>query len=605
VTSLLVFGSAHAAQSFLPPDDAFRLSVRLADSATIELRYDIAPGYYLYRERFDVSAEPAAVQLGNVVYPAGQRKFDATFQKDVEVFHDQVVVKVPVVAAPAQFKLLAVNQGCAEKGLCYPPQQRVLKVIRAGGALDGLTLLDEAAGAAWQPAVLKAEPLLAGEAVRTTSDDEGGVAAALRSGSIWSVVGVFFVAGVLLSFTPCVLPMVPILSSIIVGQGTVVSRRRGLGLSLAYALGMALVYTAFGVAAGLAGQGLAASLQNPWVLGSFAALMVVLALGMFGVYELQLPAGMRERLNHAGAALPGGRYGGVFVMGGLSALIVSPCVAAPLAGALVFISQTGDVLQGGTALFALASGMSVPLLLVGLSAGSVLPRAGVWMESVKRFFGFLMLALALYMVAPVLPAWVAMLAWGALLLVAAVFLRVFDRLPDASSAVLRLFKGLGVVLALLGAAQIVGVLSGGRELLQPLAHLSGRLVTGASAARPAGVPFQRVASVAELDAAIQSAGRPVLLDFYADWCVSCKEMESLTFTDPEVRERLSHMLLLQADVTANSADDKALLKRFGLFGPPGTLFFSPDGQEIAGTRVIGFQNAERFLQTLQQVPRGG
>jgi thiol:disulfide interchange protein DsbD len=618
---VLQTGPARAADDFLEPDQAFRLSARAADGATLELRYEIAPGYYMYRERFEVVAAPADVKLGAPAYPAGKVKYDETFQKDVETFRGDLRIPVPVTAAPAEFKVTVTSQGCADKGLCYPPRPQVLKVQVADAAIRSVTLLGDDEGQAWQPASAAAIPLVAGVAAPVTGPgaaDAGaaagagdGVDAALRSGSLWTVVGVFLLAGLLLSFTPCVLPMMPILSSIIVGQGAQASRLKGFGLSLAYSLGMALVYTAMGVAAGLAGEGLAAALQKPAVLGAFAALLVLLSLSMFGWYELQLPAALQNRLNDASGRLQGGRFFGVFLMGGLSALIVGPCVAAPLAGALVYISQSRDVLLGGVALFALAAGMSVPLLLLGLSAGSLLPRAGVWMEGVKRFFGVLLLGTALWMLDPVLPTWLAMLAWGALALGYAVELRAFERLEAGASGLQSVGKAIGLLIALLGLVQVVGMLSGGRSLLQPLAHLGAKAavvgtapvaVAGAAAAGQAdvghGPTFRRVRSVAELDEALKTAGRPVMLDFYADWCVSCKEFEQFTFTDPAVRARLDRMLLLQADVTANNADDKALLKRFQLFGPPGIVFFDAQGHEVTGRRVIGFQDAPRFLASL-------
>jgi thiol:disulfide interchange protein DsbD len=395
--------------------------------------------------------------------------------------------------------------------------------------------------------------------------------------------------------------MLPILSSLIVGQADAtsrpVTRGRGLALAASYALGMALVYTALGVAAGWAGEGLAARLQQPEVLALFAALLVGLALSMFGFYELQLPRAWRERLTQASGRTRGGRLGGVFVMGGLSALIVSPCVAAPLAAALVYISQTRDVVLGGAALFALAGGMSVPLLLLGASAGHWLPRAGAWMEHVKHFFGVLLLALALWMLQSVLPGPVSMLLWGALLLVSAVYLRVFDSLPAGARGWARFFKGVGMVLAVLGVLQLVGAASGGSDPWQPLRHWAARVDTPAST----GLRFQRVASVEELERIVATAGRPVMLDFYADWCVSCKEMEVWTFKDPRVQSALSAALLLQADVTRNSPQDRALLRRFRLFGPPGIVFFDAQGREVDGARVIGFQSPERFLQSLAAV----
>jgi thiol:disulfide interchange protein DsbD len=600
-----------AAAEFLEPDQAFRLSARSGDGAQVELTFDIADGYYLYRERLAVEAAPASVQLGATVYPPGKVKFDETFQKDVETYRQQLRVPVPVSAAPAEFKLAVTSQGCADAGLCYPPRQQVLKVQVADGAVRRVELMADEAGQAWQPAEAAAQPIRVSVSNPSLAvaprSGEVSIDAALQSGSLWLVAGVFLIAGLLLSFTPCVLPMVPILSSIIVGQGAAASRWRGLALSATYALGMALVYTLFGVAAGLAGEGLAAALQTPWVLGAFAALLVALSLSMFGLYELQLPSSLQSRLSAASGRFAGGRHVGVFAMGGLSALIVGPCVAAPLAGALVYISQTRDVLLGGLALFALACGMSVPLLLVGASAGSLLPRAGGWMDAVKRAFGVLLLGVALWMVTPVLPTWAQMVGWGLLALLGAVLLGLFDRLPERGPGVERLAKGLGLVLALVGTAQFVGVLSGGRSVLQPLAHLATAAAdpAGGSTA-PAAVgqsaaslaAYRRVKTVEELDQIVRSAGKPVMLDFYADWCVSCKEFEQFTFPDPRVQAKLAGALLLQADVTANDAADRALLKRFGLFGPPGILFFDPQGREQASARVIGYQDAGRFLRSL-------
>jgi thioredoxin:protein disulfide reductase len=605
--------AAVAADEFLEPDQAFKLSARSPDGASIELRYEIAPGYYLYRERFAIQVAPADVKLGNAVYPPGKVKFDETFQKDVETYRGTLRVVVPVAAAPAQFKLAVTSQGCADAGLCYPPRQQTLKVQVDGGAVRQIELMDEEAGLAWQPAP-SALLTISAQAVQTNpgAASSDSATAALQSGSLWTIAGVFLLAGVLLSFTPCVLPMVPILSSIIVGQGQAVSRWRGLGLSVSYALGMALVYTLLGVAAGLAGEGLAAALQTPAVLGSFAALLVLLSLSMFGAYELQLPSALQSRLSQVSGRFGGGNHLGVFVMGGLSALIVGPCVAAPLAGALVYISQTHDVVIGALALFALACGMSVPLLLVGASAGSLVPRAGAWMEAVKRFFGVLLLGVAIWMVTPVLPAWAVMGAWAVLLLVSAVLLGLLDRLPEAAGSLARLGKGLALVLALVGTAQLFGMLSGGQSVLQPLAHLSSGGVAGAGAAsgpgitgnpaantQPHGVTFQRVKSVSELDALLLTAGKPVMLDFYADWCVSCKEFEQFTFRDPQVQAKLAGAVLVQADVTANNADDRALLKRFQLFGPPGIIFFNPQGLEQVAARVIGYQNVPQFLRSLQ------
>lgn len=590
-TWLLPLG-AGAAEDFLPPEQAFRFEARALDERSVEIAFEVAEGYYLYREPFRFSAGDGSVALGEAQIPPGTVKFDETFQKDVETYRGRLAFRLPVDAAPASFRLRVVSQGCADAGLCYPPMESYAEVQLTGfGGAGRVGIVD--VPAPWAAAAAAAGG--SGAALGTRSG-EATIDAALRGGQFWSLVGVFFAAGLLLAFTPCVLPMLPILASIIVGhRGHGSSRGRGLALAAAYSLGMALVYTALGVAAGLAGEGLAATLQNPWVLGGFAAVLGVLALSMFGVYELQPPAAWRDRLASTSNRLQGGQLGGVFAMGGVSALIVSPCVAAPLAGALLYISQTRDVVLGGSALFALAAGMSVPLLAVGASAGALLPRVGAWMETVKRLFGVMLLAVAWWMLAPLLPASLGLAGWGALLLAAASLLGAFDRPAAGVGAGRRLGQAAGLTMAVLGAVQIVGASAGAVDPLRPLQPFAGG---GVAAAHAGGVTFRRVADVDELDAALRTAGRPVMLDFYADWCVSCKEMERFTFTDPSVQARLGQALLLQADVTRNTDADKALLKRFQLFGPPGIVFFDAQGREIESVRVIGFQNAERFGRSL-------
>ena len=586
--------AAATAVDFLDPAQAFRGEARLLDARLIEVRLTVAPGYHLYRERMSVELDGAGAQLGPVELPVGKVEFDETFQKNVEVLQGSVLIRVPVQSAAADFRVRVNYQGCADKGLCYSPQTSLVTAGVSGGRIERVSWLAEEAST---PAPTSIAPAAAVGVKPVPVSETARVQSALQSGNLLTIGGVFLLAGLLLAFTPCVLPMVPILSSIIVGQGAPVSRGRGFALALAYSLGMAMVYTAFGVVAGLLGEGLAAALQNPWVLGAFALMLATLSLSMFGVFELQMPSFIQSRITETSSKLPGGKFAGVFVMGGLSALIVGPCVAAPLAGALVFISQTKNVVIGGLALFSLAMGMSVPLLLVGVSAGSLLPRAGGWMEGVKSVFGVLLLAVALWIVSPVLPGWALMMLIGAGLLVGAVYLKLFDRLADAAPGRQRFAKGTALVLAVLGTTQVVGALSGGDNPLQPLRHLArGGDANMVAAAKVTA--FQRVRSVAELDTALKTAGRPVVLDFYADWCVSCKEMEHLTFSDPVVRARMRNALLLQADVTANSTDDKALLKRFSLFGPPGILFFDANGREQVDARVIGFVPPQGFAASL-------
>ncbi|ALU87386.1 thiol:disulfide interchange transmembrane protein [Herbaspirillum rubrisubalbicans M1] len=570
---LLVAKAAQAADDYLPPEQAFQLSGRMVDAQTLELSYRIADGYYMYRDRFHFSAEGAT--LGQPQFPAGKRKYDENFQKEVETYHQSVTVRVPVSGEVKDFVVLAVSQGCADKGLCYPPM--TLK----------LSMSAQAIGQSVSPVGTGAETAASG------GSDVDRITAVLKAGKLWPILTLFFLLGIGLSFTPCVLPMLPILSSIIVGQQPAKGGGRGRSflLSLDYSLGMILIYTALGVVAGMLGEGLSAYLQNPWVLAAFALLMAGLALSMFDLYTLQVPASLQSRLSTASGG-GSGKWLGVFVMGAISALIVGPCVAAPLAGALLYISQTGDVVLGGSALFAMAAGMSVPLLLIGASAGALLPRAGAWMDAVKRFFGVLMLGTALWMVAPVIPAWLQVAGWAALGIGYGAFL-LWTRPAGWMS------RALGLAVVTLGLLQLVSVATGGRDPLAPLSHLRGQAVaTGAT-------DFVRIRSSAELDAALQqnAAGerRPVMLDFYADWCVSCKEMERFTFTDPRVKERFGQMLLLQIDVTANNADDRAMLKRFKLFGPPGIMFFDGDGRELTSRRVIGYQDADRFISTLQNL----
>jgi len=599
LTVLSLLTVAVRAEDLLPPEKAFQFSARVLDSQTLAVRYDIAPGYYMYREKFRFEAPPA--ELGAAELPPGKLKDDEIFGK-VETYRERVEIKLPLSALsplPATVTLKATSQGCADIGVCYPPQEQSAQLR--------LVSLSAASGLGPIPGASTNQPinpfLDAGPAPATTAGtDESRIASLLASGGFWVIVFSFFGFGVALAFTPCMLPMIPILSGIVVGKGASVTRGRMLVLTLVYIFGMAITYAAAGIAAGLSGSMLAIALQNPWVLGGFGALFVVLALSMFDLFELQLPSALQTWLTERSNRMPGGRYAGVFVMGVLSALIVGPCVAPPLAGALLFIAERGEVALGGSALFAMALGMGVPLVGVGLSAGALLPKAGPWMQSVKNFFGVVLLGVAIWIVSPVIPVVLQMLAWGALLIVSAIFLHAIDSLPPAASGYRRFWKGVGVMALLAGASLLLGALAGGRDILQPLAGLrvADSAVPGSGTVNSGSVArFERVASVQNLDARLQNTGgKPVMLDFYADWCVSCKEMERFTFSDAGVKKRLANFVLLKADVTENNEDDKALLKRFSLFGPPGIIFFSKQGREINGLRVIGFLDAERFSATL-------
>lgn len=599
--------TAARAEDFLAPDKAFALTTTVVGERTLHLHWEIAPGYHLYQERITLEpvadAGQSAAQWQPPTLPPAQMQWDENFNKNMAIYTGSLDLDVPFSQGANPAKVTLGWQGCADAGLCYPPVSQVLAVsLPAWGAQTGGVVWLDGAGTASTPQPLPSKPL-------PGKDGNGdSIASTLASGSLLKTMGVFLLAGLLLAFTPCVLPMVPILSSLIAGQSGPVSRTQGFLLSLSYSLGMALVYAAFGVAAGLAGEGLAAALQNPWVLGGFSLLLSAMALSMFGFYELQMPGFIQGRATEWSNRFRGGSLIGVFLMGGISALVVGPCVAAPLAGALVYISQTRDVVLGGLALFAMALGMSVPLLLVGLSAGSLLPRAGAWMERVKQVFGMMLLAVAIWMVSPVLPAAVHMLLWSVWLLAGAALLGVFGAATPQHARPPVPARAVGSGLVAVAALLLVGAASGGQSVLQPLAHLKPVVASASdSGSGPAGatsasghLAFERVPNLAALDAALaqaKQAGQPVMIDFYADWCTACKELETFTFSSPAVRQRLAGVRLLQADVTANTPEDKALLKRYSLFGPPGMVFITPAGRGEPD-KIIGFQNAEAFVASV-------
>ena len=581
-----------AEDEVLEPDQAFQLSARLIDAETIGLHWQIAPGHYLYRDKFAFTLNDSdGVAISSSELPPGEEKNDEFFGR-IQVHHDSVSATLRLQrdsSAATNVTLQVKYQGCAEIGICYPPIKKPLPlqlpaVTHSGGD-----------AAPPPPAIVATAPALPTPAAPSALSEQDSLAASLASGNTLLVLLTFLGLGLLLAFTPCVFPMIPILSSIIVGQGEQLTTRRAFTLSLIYVLAMALTYTIAGVIAGLFGANIQAAFQNPWVLSSFALVFVALALSMFGFYELQLPSSLQGRLTEVSNRQQGGTLTGVAVMGLLSALIVGPCVAPPLMGALIYIGQTGDPWLGGAALFALSIGMGAPLVAIGTAGGKLLPRAGGWMDAVKGVFGVLLLAVAVWMLERILPPAITMLLWALLCILPAIYMGALEPLRDTASGWQRLWKGLGLVLLIHGALLLVGSASGSHDPLQPLLRLGSSAVSGGSTATH--LQFQPIKSRADLDREVSAAasrGQPVMLDFYADWCVSCKEFEKYTFSDPGVIAALDGVLLLQADVTANDDLDQALLRSLNLIGPPALIFYDGEGRELRPFRLVGFQPAAPF-----------
>ena len=619
----LFAGAAQAQDEFLDPAEAFVLSATMANPTELQVHFRIAPDYYMYRDRFGFEAETPV--SGEAIFPRGTVKYDPTFDEDMEVYHEQVTIRLPLQAGASQpVPLTVTGQGCANAGLCYPPMTFNLQLVPAeqGYTVQGEWVTDSVPAPRDEVAAALAGAVDGG-AARTGGDGifdlaDTGLARHLAGIGWFELVGLALLFGVLLTFTPCVLPMVPIVLAVVAGDAQRsgrASRWRGLGLAASYVLGMSLVYTVLGVAAGLVGASLAIWLQTPWVLALFSVLLALLALAMFDVYTFQAPSGLQASLSERAARIPGGRWGGAFLIGMISALIVGPCVAAPLAGVLLFISQTGDVVLGGSALFAMAWGQGLLLLVLGATSGALIPRAGAWMEGIKQLFGMLLLATAWWMVQPAVPVWLGMLGWALLALCAAFLLRPLNDTSASSegraSGPVALWRSIlraaGLALIVWAVLLLIGLAGGSRDLFRPLAPftapapvISAPGVVGEAPLAGVSPEFTRVASVAELDQLLAQAGRPVMLDFYADWCVSCIEMERFTFSEPQVSQRMENFLLVQADVTSNNPDDRELLRRFQLFGPPGIIFFDSQGQQMED-RVIGFQSATRFAVVLDRV----
>ena len=577
-----------SSHKILHPDQAFQVTAILVGSDIVRFTWAVEEGYYLYRDKFSFTSltDDLRIDKSAILIPRGKVKQDESFG-EVEVNTGLVAVDVPLLTGKAGISdaLFQVGyQGCKEGSVCYPPQQKEINV-NLGQVLPAAA-----------PSVSQGQLSV-----------QDRITARLKQGSFILNVLAFFAFGVLLSLTPCVFPMIPILSGIIVGQPGTVTARRGFLLSLAYVLAMALTYSLLGVLAGSFQVNLQAASQNAWVIGAFSLVFVILALSMFGFYELRLPAAVQTRLSSLSASRQGTGLYSSALMGAVSAIIVGPCVAPPLAGALLYISQTGDALLGGSALFSMGLGFGMPLLAIGASAGSLLPRVGPWMEKVKQGFGIIMLGVAIWFLERVIPGSVAMLLWALLVIVSALLMGALDRRQGTEDRGQKggdnwskFSKAFSVVMLIYGATLIIGAASGSDNVFRPLERLTGTHTT----TERTSLDFQRIKTATELEQQLIAAsaeGKYVMLDFYADWCVTCIEMEEDTFTEPEVKQALSDVVLLQADVTRNDTEDQQLLERFHLFGPPAVLFFGADKRELQEYRLIGYVKPEQFLQHLAKL----
>ncbi len=605
-----IFNTLDNEERLLDPEEAYILNAEVTDGTHLRLTWQIADGTYLYRDKIELAvSEGQGVSLGSYKLPEPEIKEDSIRPDgsigDVAVYHQEIDLSLPLQRSskdPLDLDLTVNYQGCAEIGVCYPPITKQFKLPLPG--ISEAQASESTSQASTAPVSTSAAP--AGNTAGAPVSELDQIANTLKGGSTLVIIGAFFLLGLGLSFTPCIFPMIPILSGIIAGQGDKITTRKAFTLSVVYVLAMALTYTAAGVLAGLFGENLQAYFQNPWILGTFALVFVLLALSMFGFYELQLPSSLQSKLTEVSNKQEGGSLAGVAVMGFLSALIVGPCVAPPLAGALIYIGQTGDALLGGLALFALSMGMGAPLIAIGTSAGKLLPRAGSWMDVVKAVFGVALLGVAIVMLERIIPADAAMLLWGILFIVSAIYMGALRHLEIEASGWQKLWKGIGMVFLVYGTLMLVGAAAGGKDTLQPLRGIA--FAGGGSGGQLHNeLAFTRIKSLDDLQrevAAASAEGKSVMLDFYADWCVSCKEMEKYTFSDPGVIAALKNTRLLQADVTANDEIDQALLQgHFGLPGPPAIIFYGADGEERKNFRVVGFVPAKEFTAHVEQAVR--
>ncbi len=615
VTLTALFGGFEMIQQdILEPDEAFVPSAEKVDGF-IDTKLRLGDKIYVYDDKLKYSiTRPVKVDLTPFVKKPKPEKFHGT------LVHrgGDIDVKIPLsliaekIGGAKPFTLQIAYQGCSEAGLCYQPLSKSFDFtltaadIKKGAASETAASVAEKWGEAKETAKTDAaaEPVQKAQKPQNLSEEDR-IVNTLKGGSIWTILGLFFGFGLLLSLTPCIFPMIPILSSIIVSQSgegkAKMSAGRGLFLSVIYVLSMAVAYTIAGVFAGLFGANIQTALQNPWVLSIFALVFVALALSMFGYYEIQLPQSLQSRLTRTSdSAQSKGGLVGVAVMGFLSALIVGPCVAPALAGALVYIGQTGDALLGGAALFVMSLGMGVPLLVVGAGAGKFMPKPGGWMTVVSQVFGVVMLGIAIWMLERIIPGYVSLFLWGLLFMGSAVYLGALDPTPQGVRNERKLIKLFGLLLLVVGVLEIIGAFTGATNPLDPLEKLKSRPVAAVTGASVQEADFKIVKTPEALDAAVKASEKPVMLDFSAKWCSACKELEHITFKDPEVVKLMKEFTLLRADVTENSPEEKALLKRFNLFGPPAIIFYDKDGNQLKNLKTIGYKPPEEFIPILKK-----
>ncbi len=576
----------------LPPDKAFAFDINAIDKQTLNAHWQITPGHYLYQHKIKFFVRDSNdITLKELTLPKGKKEKDEYFG-DIVIYNKDFDVKIPLAGAENanSVTIKTSYQGCSKiTGICYPPQIKTQTIDLSSAQAVSQTAISTLANTQVAPSTEKVS-------------EQDQFANILKDNNLFAILGLFFIAGLALTFTPCVFPMIPILSGIISGQGDNISKKKAFILSLAYVIPMALTYAVVGVLAGLSGESLTSALQTPWVIASFAILFVILAFAMFGFYELQMPSSIQNKLSAISNNQKGGTLLGAAIMGMLSALIVGPCVTAPLTGALIFIADTKDALLGGLSLFMLGIGMGVPLLIIGTAAGEFLPKAGAWMDKVKAVFGVIMLGLAIWMLERILPIEIIILLTAVLLIGSAIYMKAIDPLDSQNSGWDRLWKALGIVILAYGLILIVGIAKGNSSFFAPLKDkTTSQLISSANntaISTKEGLVFSPIKGIKGLNLALETAAsqnKTLMLDFYADWCISCKEMEHKVFTDPRVIKALEGTVLVQADVTKNDDLDIALMKKFGLFGPPGILFFDTKKQEYRSFRVVGEMSADKFL----------